>query len=160
MFRRRHVFCVHLLTILISASALAQSPPPAKLDTLAGLPGRWLGESPNGPMEAVFSPMRFGKMVGHITYWNDAGYRLIELVSYEERDGSLVYKVKHFSPDLAGREEKDVSVERRLIGIEGKKLVFENMAVLLQADDLSITLHLVGQDGSASDLELAYRRSR
>lgn len=135
----------------VSASAqtvlktdLEASSKPAHLNILDGLAGRWMGDSVNGPMEAVFSEARFGQIIGHITYWNDIGFRLIELCSYAERDGSLVYKVKHFNPALEGREAKEVSVERRLLDYRDGVAYFEDMSVALAGDKLTIYFNLRG----------------
>ena len=129
------------------------SPFPAQLNVLDGLAGQWMGDSVNGPMEAVFSEARFGQIIGHITYWNDKGFRLIELCSYAERDGSIVYKVKHFNPAFEAREEKEVSVERRLLDYKDGMAYFEDMSVALDGDKLTIYFDLRG-----NALQANYRR--
>ena len=117
----------------------------ANLDIFKGLAGRWKGTSAGGPMEAVFSEERFGQIVGHITYWNDKGFRLIELSSYYEDSGSITYRVKHFNAAFQGKQDKGVSVERRLLKYKKGVAYFENMTVNLKGDKLTIHLNYRGK---------------
>lgn len=148
------LFCLSLNAQSVMDADPAAQPAPGNLDMLDGLAGRWLGESANGSIEAHFSEPRFGQMVGHITYWNDSGYFLIELVSYAEREGSLVYRVKHFDAAFHGRQERADSVERRLLDYRDRVAYFEDMSVRLDGDRLTIYLNLGG-----NVLQVNYRRA-
>ncbi len=157
----RRVWAAAILTLscgLVNAQEIREAqpgatPPAATLKLVEGLAGRWLGDSASGPMEAMFSEARHGKMVGHIIYWNDEGYRLIELAAYEERGDSVVYRVKHFNTDLVGVQEKDVTVDRPLIAVENGIAYFKDMTVALNGDAMTIVVRVGGQD-----LKLNYRR--
>ncbi|MCP5146357.1 MAG: hypothetical protein H6978_16220 [Gammaproteobacteria bacterium] len=141
------------LTLLMASTTRAQDVLPANpaakpyaadLSLLEGLSGRWLGQNSNGAMEAMFGTPRFGQVIGHINYWNDNGYRLLELCSYTERDGSLVYRVKHFDPMMVAAEEKDVATERRLLDYKDGTAYFEDMTVTLTDDTLVFSFNIRG----------------
>lgn len=93
-------------------------------------------------MEAVFSEERFGQIIGHITYWNNNGFRLIELSSYYKSGDSITYRVKHFNAAFEGKQKKDDSVERRLLSYKDGVAYFENMTVNLDGNNLTIHLKL------------------
>ena len=76
-----------------------------------------------------------------------------------EVDGSLVYRLKHFSGELTGWEEKDELVSFPLVAIEENAVWFDGLTVRREGDTL-ISAVLVGQsDGSTRELVFRYRRA-
>lgn len=102
--------------------------PPAKLDALAWLAGgRWVGEGLGGVSEEVYSPAVGGVMVGHFVQSQAGKPQFFEIMTVREEGGSLVYRLKHFGPDLKGWEEKDVTEDFPLVAIEGDRVFFSGM---------------------------------
>jgi hypothetical protein len=102
--------------------------PPAKIEDLAWLEGRWIGEGLGGCAEESLSPPVAREMMGKFRQLNaDGTLRFYEFYTIAERDGSLLWRIKHFSPDLEGWEEKDKSTEFRLVAIEGETAYFNGL---------------------------------
>ncbi len=102
--------------------------PPAKIEDVAWLAGRWIGEGLGGCAEESLSPPVAREMMGKFRQLNgDGSLKFYEFYTIAERNGSLVWRIKHFSPDLEGWEEKDKSTEFRLVAIEGETAYFTGL---------------------------------
>jgi hypothetical protein len=86
----------------------SQSSPKARLEDVAWLTGRWVGEFMGGRGEEVFSPPEGDTMIGMFRLVRDGKIVFSELIYIVEEEGSLVLKLKHFDRELKGWEEKDV----------------------------------------------------
>ena len=102
--------------------------PPAKIEDLAWLEGRWIGEGLGGCAEESLSPPVAREIMGKFRQLNaDGTLRFYEFYTIAEKDGSLLWRIKHFSPELDGWEEKDKSTEFRLVAIEGETAYFNGL---------------------------------
>lgn len=129
------------MSLIVGLAALAADPeidvrtladgaasPPAKIEDVAWLEGRWIGEGLGGCAEESLSPPVAREMMGKFRQLNaDGTLRFYEFYTIAERDGSLLWRIKHFSPDLEGWEEKDKSTEFRLVAIEGETAYFNGL---------------------------------
>lgn len=102
--------------------------PPANIEDVAWLEGRWIGEGLGGCAEESLSPPVAREMMGKFRQLNaDGVLRFYEFYTIAERNGSLLWRIKHFSPDLEGWEDKDKATEFRLVAIEGKTAYFDGL---------------------------------
>jgi hypothetical protein len=95
-------------------------PPSASLDEVDWLVGQWAGEGIEGApaMESWLPPIG-GTMVGTFAQESKDGAILFTEHMYLIEEGeTLVLKIKHFSPDLTGWEERDDMLTFRLVAIE------------------------------------------
>lgn len=135
--------------------------PPAKVDVIAWMAGRWTGEGFGGQIEELFSPPAGGAMIGHYRNWVGDKVEFYELEGILEEKGSLVYRVKHFNPDLTGWEEKDKSVDFPLVAIEGNRIYFDGLTVEKVSDnEMRHYVLLKGKDGKAKVMTFVYRRAK
>lgn len=112
----------------VRALPAGSTSPPAKIEKLAWLEGRWIGEGLGGCVEENISPPVAGEIMGNFRQLNgDGTLRFYEFYTIAERDGSLIWRIKHFSPDLEGWEEKDKSTEFRLVAIKGTTAWFDGL---------------------------------
>src|SRR5690606_36146300 len=95
----------------------AQSPP-ATIDRVAWLAGRWVGEGLGGVSEEIWSPPAGGAMMGSYRLLKDGAPVFYEMFLLVEEKGTLILKVKHFAPDFTGWEEKSEFVDFPLVAIE------------------------------------------
>jgi len=159
------------LTALVTAPFAAAEPqtrslaegtnsPPASLTDVAWIAGRWVGEGFDATVEEVMSPPSGDAMIGHFRMTNADGVVFYELVQVREEDGSLVYRVKHFDPDLRGWEEKDAAVDFPLVAVEADRIFFDGLTIARTgADELTHWLRVRGQDGTEQEAFLLYRRA-
>lgn len=102
--------------------------PPAKIEELAWLAGRWIGEGLGGCAEESLSPPVASEIMGKFRQLNaDGTVRFYEFYTIAEKEGSLLWRIKHFSPDLEGWEEKDETTDFRLVSIEGRTAYFDGL---------------------------------
>ncbi|MDZ7627362.1 MAG: DUF6265 family protein [Parvularculaceae bacterium] len=102
--------------------------PPAKIEDLAWLEGRWIGKGLGGCAEESVSPPVAREIIGKFRQLNaDGTLRFYEFYTIAEKDGSLLWRIKHFNPDLTGWEDKDKSTEFRLVAIDGQTAYFDGL---------------------------------
>lgn len=136
------------------------SSPKATIPDAAWLSGRWVGEGFGAHVEEVMSPPAGNAMIGHFRMWNKDGPSFYEIVQVREEGGSLVYRVKHFNPDLKGWEEKDKTVDFPLVAVAPNALYFDGLTVKRTGpDELTHWVRIRAKDGSVVEEKLVYRRA-
>lgn len=160
-----------LVALLLATPAAAQetrslapgaASPPATLDQLAWLAGTWRGEGIAGPATEVYSSPEAGQIAGHFTqHGKDGGVFFYELMQIVPRDGSLVYRLRHFNADLTGWEDASrKAVEFPLVAIEGDRFHFDGMTLIRDgADAMTAWVKIRERDGSEKEIRFRYRRS-
>ncbi len=116
--------------------------PPASIGELAWLAGYWRGEGLGGRCEELWTEPIDGRMFGIFTLVKDEGLVFSEAMTLVERDGSLVLRVKHFTPDFVGWEEKDESVDFPLVRLGDQEAYFNGLTFRRNADG-TLTAYLV-----------------
>ena len=97
-----------------------EASPPAAIEDVSWLAGRWIGDGLDGCAEEYVARPAGGQMMGMFRQLkSDGSLRFYEFYTINEVNGSLLFRIKHFSPSLVGWEEKDKSTEFRLVAIEG-----------------------------------------
>jgi hypothetical protein len=120
-----------LLTCLLGGAAAAQesSPPAAKasLSDFEWIVGHWSGTGLGGTSEEMWMPPAGGAILGSFRQLKDGAVVFYELLTFLERSGTVVLRLKHFNADLTGWEEKAQVLEFRLVEITPTKAVFDAM---------------------------------
>ena len=160
MNRLAHVLAV--LAFLLPLPALAG--PAATLADAAWLEGAWAGEGIGGaPAGEAWSAAAGGQMVGH--FWQatgDGGVMFYEIITLgPDGQGSLVMRLKHFGPDLAGWEAQEAVAAEvfPLTAIAPGRLEFSGLVYALQDDGSLLVSVVVGTANGRQDrLEFRFRR--
>jgi len=137
-------------------------PPPATTAGLGWLTGRWVGEGIGGaPAQEVYSAPAGGSVAGHFVQEDgEGGIAFFEILQIAESDGSLVYRLKHFGPDLTGWEEKEEVQSFPLVAIEDGALYFDGLTIRQNGTDGLLAAVLVREDnGSVEEYVFRYRRA-
>ena len=112
-----------------------KSQPAAGIDDIAWLAGHWSGEGFGGMAEDFISPPSDGQMMGMFRHLkSDGSINFYEFYVFAEKDGSLTQRLKHYSPMLAGWEEKDEFVEFPLVKIGENAAYFDGLTYRLGED--------------------------
>ncbi|MFC4738550.1 DUF6265 family protein [Flavobacterium ponti] len=98
----------------------------ATLQDIKWLEGNWVGEAFGGTYEENWSAPFGGSMMFNFKLVVKGKVVFYELGHIVEKDGTLLYQIKHFGPDLKGWEEKDQSEDFRFIKKEGNRMYFDN----------------------------------
>lgn len=144
-----------------SLSAGAASPA-ASVEQLAWLAGTWRGEGLGAVATEVYSSPQAGQIAGHFQLEDGrGGIAFYELMQIVPRAGSLVYRLRHFNPDLTGWEDKTgKAVEFGLVAIEGDKAHFDGLTLHRTGpDSMTVWVRIGKKDGSSEEAPFRYRRS-
>ncbi|HEU4651142.1 MAG TPA: DUF6265 family protein [Croceibacterium sp.] len=136
------------------------TPPPASAAQLDWLAGIWTGEGIGGAQATeAYSPPGGGSVAGHFVQQDgEGGVEFFEIMQIAEVDGSLVYRLKHFSNALAGWEEKDRYVSFPLVAIEPNAVYFDGLTLRRAGDTLTSAVLVRQRDGSVEEYVFRYRR--
>jgi hypothetical protein len=160
---------VSLLALVLATSAQAAEtrtapeghvPPPATAAQLDWLAGTWTGEGIGGAQATeVYSPPGGGSVAGHFVQQDgEGGIEFFEIMQIAEVGGSLVYRLKHFSDELAGWEEKDKYVSFPLVAIEENAVHFNGLTLRREGDTLVSAVLVRQRDGTVEEYVFRYRR--
>lgn len=135
--------------------------PHATLADMAWLAGHWVGPALGGEAEEIWSPPKAGSMMGMYRLVRSGKPVFYEFQTLVEESGSLVLRLKHFSPELVGWEEKQKTIDFPLVGV-GKGIVqFAGMSFHREGDArLTVYLAIEGKDGSVHEEAFSYHRAR
>ncbi len=147
---RRHAATTVLLLTLVGAASLgllagaaqnagdvkgevAEKPrvPPlteatATIEDFAFLEGTWRMSRANTEMEEQWSAPLGDGLVGTFRWLRNGRVWMYELMSITKDKGRIMFRLKHFSRQFAGWEEKDEALAYGLTKIEPNKAVFRN----------------------------------
>jgi len=119
-----------------------EAPRPAvRIDAVAWLAGQYIGSGLGGEVEYQWLPPRAGAMYGTFRLINKDGRTTFsEILQLAEVDGTLTLRVKHFTAEFVGWEEKDKFVEFRLVAATADELRFDGLTLRRTPEGLRIHL--------------------
>jgi hypothetical protein len=127
---------------------------------VAWLAGHWVGPALGGEAEEIWSPPKAGSMMGMYRLVRGDKVIFYELLTLAQEGGSLVLRLKHFNPDLTGWEEKQKTVDFRLVGLGEGVVQFEGMSLHREGDGkLTVYLAIEGKDGAQREEVFRYARA-
>ncbi len=134
-----------LALVFLTGPALAQDPaaatpqapapaaPSARVEDMAWLAGHWRGEGLGGQVEEFWTEPQAGQMIGLFRLVKDGKLVFSEHMALGvDASGALVMKVKHFSPEFVGWEDKEGAV--RFVFEEVKPGFARSKALTIQRD--------------------------
>jgi hypothetical protein len=150
------------------AAALGSAPrAKATLEQTAFIAGRWGGMLGDRKIEQHWMAPAANSMVGMYRSIQKERATLYELLAIEQDGESRMLRIKHFAPGagLAGREEKDQSIDHALVRVDGRTAVFEGTGenpsrvtfTSPDADTLTITVERM-RDGKLVPTDFKYSR--
>lgn len=164
--KRRHWLAraVALLCVALFASPSpgedARKPGAADLSFLAG---RWVGEAEGARIEEWWMAPDGGALLGMFRVVSEGKPVLYEILVVQEGPDGPRLLLKHFGPDLSGREEKGPAAAWKLVSLAGKKAVWEQpgtgttLSYERSAPDRLVALLEKTKDGKRTREEYAYR---
>lgn len=135
-----------------------QASPAAKISDVGWLAGYWRGPGLGGDCEEIWSLPAGDRMQGIFTLSREGKLAFSEAMTLVEEAGSLVLKVKHFTPEFIGWEEKDGYVSFPLVKLGENEAYFRGLTFRRAgADELRIHIVLTSK-GEKTEHELKLRR--
>lgn len=128
---------------------------PATLQDISWISGYWKGEGLGGITEEFWSPPVGNSMMCTFKLIIDEKVKFYELVTMVEENGTLIKRLRHFSPELVAWEEKDKSVEFKLVKIEGNRVYFDGFTYE-KVSDTQMNIYVVLGDGKGNNKEMKF----
>ncbi len=128
----------------------------AQIDDFAWMAGRWEGNGFGGMVEESWNPPMGGTMVGTFRLVKEEKPNFYEFLTLVPEGESIVYKVKHFHPNLTGWEEKEETVDFPLVKIGHNAAYFSGLTIVRNGDQLTHYLSLKQKDGTHEEITLTY----
>lgn len=137
-------------------AAPGDAAPPATIETMAWLAGRWRTEAFGGTGEETWLPPAAGAMAGIYRQRDDAETAFYEMLVIREVEGSLLLQLRHFDEALVGWEAREETVDFPLVAVEDRAMHFEGMSFhRLGADTMRVYLAV---DDGAGEVRFDYER--
>jgi Domain of unknown function (DUF6265) len=134
--------------------------PAATIDDVRWLVGDWEGKLEGGMQQhTAFVPTK-GHMPGFARGWGqDGSIWFYEINDFIEVNGSLEFRVKHFSGDLAGWEGRSEFVRHRLIEVTNNVMYFDGLTIVKEGPE-HYTVYVRTTDAEKKSHVLVVRQAR
>lgn len=135
-----------------------QQSPDATLEDVSWISGHWQGEAFGGIAEEIWSPPLGDSMMFVFKLVKDNKVSFYEIGHIQQVENTMILQLKHFQGDLKGWEEKDATVDFKLVKVEKNKVFFEGFTMEL-VNENEMNIYVLIEDGdSAEEVLFAYKR--
>ncbi len=159
---------LYILFIAISLTGYTQNTlqftkdtisPNATLEDVSWIQGHWKGEAFGGITEEIWSPPLGDSMMFVFKLVVDNKVVFYEAGGIRQVDKTLFLQFKHFHGNFKGWEEKDETVDFKLVKIEKNKIYFEGFT-FEKISDTEINLYVVidHKDGKSEEVKFNYKK--
>jgi|GEM_PF-180834 len=132
--------------------------PKADLEAVAWIAGGWRGEALGGIAEEVWTPPLGGSMTAAFKLVVNDRVKFYELETISEENGTLILRLKHFSSNLHGWEEKEVTVDFKLVKVTENMVYFDGMTFEKVNDNEMNVYVVIGDEGEEKETKFSYTR--
>ncbi len=103
----------------------APPPVPATLADVSFMAGHWVGGEAGDVSEEVWAAPEGDSMMGMWRYVTKGRAGIFEFLTLTAEGPNVVLRIRHFDPELVGREDKERAVELPLVSKGPGEAVFE-----------------------------------
>jgi len=135
-----------------------QTSPNASLEDVSWISGHWQGEAFGGIAEEIWSEPMGGSMMFVFRLVKDDQVSFYEVGHIQEIGNSIILQLKHFDKGLKGWEEKNETVDFRLVKLEKNKAYFEGFTIEKVSEDQMNVWVLIESKDSSEEILFAYKR--
>lgn len=135
-----------------------QQSPRANLTAVNWLSGHWRGEAFGGLIEEIWTPALGTSMMGAFKLVVEGQVQFYEIETISQVNDTLMFRLKHFNKDLTGWEEKDKTVDFKLVKVTDNKVYFNGLT-LERINDNEINIYVaIEQEGNTTEEKFNYKR--
>lgn len=132
--------------------------PKADLNVVKWISGHWKGEALGGTVEEIWTPALGGSMMCVFKLVIDDEVQFYEIVTVVEENGSLILRLKHFNADLHAWEEKDETIDFRLVHVTQDRVYFDGLTFeQVNAHKMNVYV-VVGSEGKETEIKFQYTK--
>ncbi|WP_375323323.1 DUF6265 family protein [Flagellimonas sp. GZD32] len=135
-----------------------ENSPKANLDQVAWIEGHWKGEAFGGIAEEIWSPPLGNSMMFVFRLVNNGKVSFYESGHIQEVDETIILQLKHFDGSMKGWEEKDKTIDFKLVKIEPNKVYFDGMTMEKVNEDQINVWVLIEENGNQEEILFSYKR--
>ena len=132
--------------------------PKATINDVSWISGYWQGQAWGGETEEIWSLPTAGSMVGSFKFAHDGKVKFYELIVIKESNDSLVLKLKHFGNELKGWEEKDQTVDFKLVKLDKNIAYFDGYTYEKVSEDEMNVYVVIENNGQAEETKFNFKR--
>ena len=138
-----------------------ETSPKASLDNLSWIAGHWRGEAFGGIAEEIWSPPLGGSMMFVFKLASEGKVQFYEIGHIQQRGETLILQLKHFHGSLKGWEEKDETVDFKLVKVAGNRAYFDGFTIeKVSEDEINMYVVIGNSDGTSQETKFNYKRVR
>ena len=143
-------------SINIIALSDSVNSPRADLSSIAWIEGHWRGTAFGGITEEIWTPPLAGSMMCTFKLVVNGKVKFYELVTISEEAGTLILRLKHFHPTLKGWEEKDKTIDFRLVKLTENKIYFDEFTFeRIGSNEMNIYV-VIESNGKRQEVKFSY----
>ncbi len=132
--------------------------PNAKLEDVSWIQGHWKGEAFGGITEEIWSPPLGDSMMFSFKLVADDKVVFYELGGIRQIDNTLIFQLKHFGNDFKGWEEKDETLDAKLVKIEDSRVYFEGFTFEKVSENEIAIYVLIEEKDKTEEVKFNYYR--
>ncbi len=132
--------------------------PKANLSDVSWIEGHWKGEAFGGVTEEIWSPPLGDSMMFVFKLVADDAVQFYEVGGIRQTDETLIFQLKHFGNDFKGWEEKDETVDAKLIKIEKNRVYFDDFTFERVSDNQLNIYVVISEKGKEEEIKFNYKR--
>ncbi|MCF6361739.1 MAG: DUF6265 family protein [Cyclobacteriaceae bacterium] len=132
--------------------------PKASIHDFSWIAGHWKGEAMGGIIEEIWTPPLAGAMMGVFKLVDGNTVVFYEIETLTEEEGSVILRLKHFGAKLKGWEEKDDTIDFKLVKLAKNKAYFDGLTFEL-VNENELAIYVVIEENNTSE-EMGFHYTR
>ncbi|WAC01195.1 DUF6265 family protein [Lacinutrix neustonica] len=117
---------------------------------MSWIAGHWKGEAFGGVTEEIWGPPSGKSMLFSFKLVKDEDVVFYEVGGIREINNTLIFQLKHFGKDFRGWEQKDETIDAKLIKIEGNRAYFDQFT-FEKINDNELNIYVVIEENGKSE---------
>ncbi len=131
--------------------------PKASLQDVTWISGYWRGEAFGGITEEIWSDPLGNSMMFSFKLVADGKVQFYEVGGITEQNNTLLLQLKHFHGDFKGWEEKEETVDFKLVKVEKNRVYFDELTFEKISDtEMNVYVVINDKDESGGEVKFNY----
>ena len=155
------LFCISIGCKAQNTKSLTEGSksPGATLEDVSWIAGHWKGEAFGGVAEEIWSPPLGDSMMFVFKLAADGKVQFYEVGHIQQTGETLLLQLKHFHGSLKGWEEKDETVDFKLVQIDGNRVYFDGFTIeKISGNEINMYIVVGEEDGSSEEVKFNYKK--